>query len=141
MLFCTKSAAPSDSIIAFVDLETTGLDIFADEIVEIGCYISSSNSIFSTVVRPSATVASAGAQVHGIEEDELIHGPTFAEAFQRFVEFLRYSSLSVIESDTDSDGDDEDVVVGLRGMKAEQDVILAAHNGFKVVFCPLSISR
>ena len=54
-LFHTKALVPHNggNLLLFLDFETTGLNICADEIVEIGL-VSDCGVIFSTVVRPLA---------------------------------------------------------------------------------------
>ena len=50
-LFCVKPAVLGDAVIVFLDLETTGLSVLTDHIVEIGC-VDAKGVVFTTVVNP-----------------------------------------------------------------------------------------
>ena len=78
--FCTRAIAVPDAVVVFLDLETSGLGILTDNIVEIGV-VDEYGATFSTVVRPPTLPA--GPTVHGIDESELQQGPTLACAFER----------------------------------------------------------
>ena len=73
-LFCVKLAALGDAMIVYLDLETTGLSVLTDHIVEIGC-VDAKGVVFTTVVNP--LVMSGGPAVYGISDAELMEGPTF----------------------------------------------------------------
>ena len=77
----------TDVVFFFLDFETSGLDIFTDHIVEFGL-LCSSGECFATVCCPP--IMTAGPHVHGIENDELVKGPCFEEAFTRMLEFLEW---------------------------------------------------
>ena len=113
------------AIVAYIDLETNGLNVFGDKIVEIGALVDGGRATFSTVVHPGRD-ALDDASVHGIPHEELLLGPSFAEAFARLGQFLRYASLSVLESDDD---DSEDSQPAAAAMKQDLQVCLVAHNG------------
>ena len=130
VLFCVVPARASESLIAYIDLETTSLDVLSGRIVEVGALIHGSHCMFSTVVHPGRGVCPDDAAVHGIPHDELLSGPCFSVAFGRLDAFLRYASLSVLESDGDSDDDP----VAAAAMKQELDITLVAHNGAKFDF-------
>ena len=127
VLFCIVPVQASESIIAYIDLETNSLDVLSGRIVEVGALIHGSYGKFSTVVHPGSDSCPDAATVHGIPHDELLSGPCFAEAFGRLDAFLRYASLSVPESDGDSDDDP----VSAAAMKQDLDIMLVAHNGAK----------
>ena len=120
--------APTDNLlVTFLDLETTGLSLADDRIVEIGALALLSGAAFSTVVHPVGAQSSATC-VHGIEEAELEQGPLFAEAFERLVHFLDTLSETAMASDGELS---EDELPPLK-VRAEPPVIcLAAHNGFR----------
>ena len=90
-LFCVKPSVLGDAIIVFFDLETTGLSVLTDHIVEIGC-VDAKGVVFTTVVNP--LVLSNGHAVHGISDAELLEGLTFNDVFPRFVYLLVYKSFS-----------------------------------------------
>ena len=130
VLFCVQPAHVDESIIAYIDLETNSLDPLCGNIVEIGALIGSTRGMFSTVVHPGHDETPDDASVHGIPRAELLCGPRFAEAFRRLEHFLQYASLSVLESDDDS----EDGRLPPAAMKQNVEVAVAAHNGLKFDF-------
>ena len=83
VLFCVEPVHVCDSIVVYMDLETSSLDILSGKIVEIGALIEGSHSTFSTVVNPGQDDSIEQPSVHGIPYEELLLGPFFAEAFQR----------------------------------------------------------
>ena len=113
-----------ESIVAYIDLETNSLDV-SGNIVEIGALVDDSRATFSTVVHPGRDAPIEDANIHGIPHQELLSGPTFAEAFARLDAFLRYASLSVLESDGDSEDGRSPAVT----MRQDLQVCLVAHNG------------
>ena len=128
VLFCTAPAhAGQSSIIAYVDLETNSLDVLSGRIVEIGALIHGSRGMFSSVVHPGQDNFPDDSAVYGIPHDELLSGPCFATAFVRLESFLRYSSLSVLDSDVDSDDD----ASAPTAMKQDLDITVVAHNSLK----------
>ena len=66
-LFVTHPAAVDQAIVCFLDLETSGLSVLDDCIVEIGC-LAMSGEAFSTVVHQTAPGEGA---VHGIDAEEI----------------------------------------------------------------------
>ena len=130
VLFRVAPAKVRDSIVVYMDLETSGLDVLSDKIVEIGALIEGSRFMFSTVVNPGQDESIDEPSVHGIETSELLSGPCFAEAFWRFHAFLRHASLSVV----DDEGDSEDDQLFATAMKPDQDIVIVSHNGLKFDF-------
>jgi DNA polymerase III epsilon subunit-like protein len=130
LLFSRTPAESGGSIVVYIDLETNSLDVLSGKIVEIGALVDGSRNMFSTVVHPGHDASLDDASVHGIPHQELLSGPCFAEAFGRLEHFLRYASLSVLESDDDSEDDRLPAV----GMQQNLDVALVAHNGAKFDF-------
>ena len=129
-LFPTKPAHADEPVIAYIDLETNSLDVLTGKIVEIAALIDGSRGMFSTVVHPGHDETPDDAPVHGIPHEELLLGPCFVEAFERLDKFLRYASLSVLESDDDS----EDDRFPAASMKPSLEVAVVAHNGAKFDF-------
>ncbi len=88
--FC---AVPADdlvgpAIVLLLDLETTGVDVATDQIVELAAYHAASErhlggAAFSTVVKASAL--DTAFHVHWIEAGEIAQGPAFGVAWARFV--------------------------------------------------------
>ena len=59
------SGSLKDKIVAYYDLETTGLSIYQDEIISIGAVTQSGNS-FDTYIKPNCDIKWGATQVHGI---------------------------------------------------------------------------
>ena len=130
VLFCRQPLQSCESIVAYIDLETNSLDVLSGKIVEIGVLVDGSRGMFSTVVHPGHDASPNEASIHGIPHEELLSGPCFAEAFARLDHFLRHASLSVLESDDDS----EDGRLPAVTMKQDLEVAVVAHNGAKFDF-------
>ena len=125
--FVVEPSPTDNMLVTLIDLETTGLSLADDRIVEIGALALKSGAAFATVVKPVGAQSSA-ASVHGIDESELEQGPLFTEAFERLVHFLDTLSETAMASDGESS---EDELPPLK-VRAEPPVIcLAAHNGFR----------
>ncbi|MEM0350952.1 MAG: 3'-5' exonuclease [Archaeoglobaceae archaeon] len=86
-----------DTKFASLDLETTGLDPYKDEIIAIGIIpieglkILSSNSFYS-LVKPKRLKLKT-LKIHGISERDLRNAPFFEEISQRVYEMLRDSII------------------------------------------------
>ena len=131
VLFARAPVQACEPLVAYLDLETNSLDVLTGKIVEIGALVHGSRSMFSTVVHPGLGAALGDSSVHGISHEELLSAPSFPEAFVRLDEFLRYASLSVLESDDDVSEDGRSPAVT---MKQDLQVALVAHNGAKFDF-------
>lgn len=118
-------------LLVYIDLETTGLSLATDEIVEIGALAEDSRAAFSTVIRPVKMPADAG--VHGISPAELVGGPTFPDAFDRLVAFLVRLAASAT-SHGDSSSSDESWPEPPRLRSSAPRILLAAHNGIRFDF-------
>ena len=131
-LFCVKPAVFGDAIIVFLDLETTGLSVVTDHIVEIGA-VDANGVVCATVVDPF--MASNGPAVHGISDTELQEGPTFPNAFSRLAYFLESLADNAISADEEDSSIDLPEDPALPHMKAESpDIVVVAHNGIKFDF-------
>jgi DNA polymerase III epsilon subunit-like protein len=139
--FVVKEASVMNSaVLVFLDLETTGVDVARDRIVELAATHSPADSrlagsSYSTVVRvdPQLLQARGGAAaaIHGITDEEIARGPDFLEAWGRFLQWVRrLLDTAVIEMDTDTDDDEPRAP-----QVAETPVLLlAAHNGVRFDF-------
>jgi len=133
--FCTSPLEAdhlqTPPLLVYLDLETTGLNLASDEIVEIGIWVDASRAAFSTVVRPSTLPQDVG--VHGIPPEELAQGPSFREAFQRAVAFLEKTADAAL---SDDDGSSlEEAASELPRLRSRvPQVLLAAHNGLRFDF-------
>ncbi len=129
-LFCSKPATATDALLFYLDLETTGLDIGSDEIVEIGAIADACGAIYSTVVQPRL-LPTPGPTVHGIPDEELREGPRFVEAFARLARFFDAVAESAIE---DGDASEDDGPGPPRLRESMPTILIVAHNGVKFDF-------
>jgi DNA polymerase III epsilon subunit-like protein len=115
-----------DCVVVFMDLETSGLSTVRDRIVEIGAY-SLDGIPFSTVVDPGlkSEDLAASTAVHGIGSQEIMQGPCFATAYERFCDYVENIADMAVVEDGSSD-DDEPRTCHLRDPRPL--VILAGHN-------------
>jgi DNA polymerase III epsilon subunit-like protein len=126
--FFAKPAVARDPLLCFFDLETTGLNLASDSIVEIGLWVPGV-AAFSTVVRPPVLAEEPG--VHGIPNSELLEGPSFSQAFGRMTAFLQ----NVIDTACVEVSDSSQEVEGSSRFKSEvPQVVLVAHNGLRFDF-------
>ena len=127
------------AIIVFLDLETTGVDVARDRVVELAAMRapedsrSSLGGSFCTVVRVDPAIlrerGGAAAAVHGIADEEIAQGPCFPEAWRRFLDWTDFLlNTAVTESEPDTDDDDPH----LPRLPDEPPILLlAAHNGVR----------
>ena len=119
-----------DVVVVYIDLETSGLDVLADEILEVAAAASCPDAFFSTTVRP--TEMPAGPGVHGIGNDELLTSSPFNVVFNDLVGFLRGVSEQALADGGGSSSEDDLVASGkpLPSPKFPPPaVVLVAHNG------------
>jgi hypothetical protein len=79
------------TVVLLLDLETTGVDVANDQIVEFAAYHAPTErhvrgAAFSTVVKPS--VEDSAGHIHGIGPNELSQGLPFGVAWSRFLDFV-----------------------------------------------------
>lgn len=68
--------------LTFVDLETTGLDVVEDRILEIAFVRvepGGTAASFATLINPTTAIPAQATAVHGIGDDDVADAPTFAE--------------------------------------------------------------
>ena len=127
---CTGTPLPDQGRLAvfYLDFESTGLDIFTDQVVEIGVVEARTGASFATTVCPRAQLVEFGQNVHGIAAAEIIHGPMFGVMFQRLCSFLNAVVDNALqESDSESDRDSGNHSAQL--MLPSPQIVLVAHNG------------
>ena len=149
-LFCTVPvSAPDDFVVFFLDLETSGLDVLHDEVLEIAITAHVSSAQFATTVLPHRLPDGLG--VHGIEQDELLSGVPFGRVFDRMVEFLqdvvkdqlfeKYASQEEFNEELVKEFVGSEPLSQCSGRKLSHPIVLlAGHNGLKFDF-PMLVSE
>lgn len=82
--------------IAFIDLETTGVNIGIDRIVEIAIVKllpDGSQKIKRKLINPEMSIPQSSSDVHGITDDMVKDAPTFAQAAQELRQVLEDCDL------------------------------------------------
>ncbi len=83
------------------DLETTGLDIEQDRIVEISCVktdVEGRREVWTRRVNPQRPISPEATRVHGIRDEDVANAPTFemlAEPLRRFLAGCDLSGFNV----------------------------------------------
>lgn len=73
------------------DIETTGLDIFNDRIIEIGAIKVENDTIvdeFSTLINPGVSIPQVVSEINNITDDMLFDAPLPGEVLYKFNQFL-----------------------------------------------------
>ena len=146
-LFCTEPVFDASSfIVFFLDLETSGLDVLHDEVLEIAVTADPSGAQFATTVLPRR-LPDGPPGIHGIEREELLSGVPFACAFKRMVTFMHdiiKASFSIAcaleEGIADEFSDIDSRLESLAQRPQCHFVVIAAHNGLKFDF-PMLVSE
>ncbi len=87
--------------IAFLDLETTGINIVKDRIVEISILKVSVNNQEETktwLVNPTIPIPAASAKIHGITDEKVKDAPTFRELAKTIAKFIEGCDLGGFNS-------------------------------------------
>ncbi len=82
--------------IVFFDLETTGLDVVKDRIVEIALlkvHPDGTEETLHTLVNPGMPIPQTSTAVHGISDADVADKPTFEEVGKRVVAFIENCDL------------------------------------------------
>ena len=88
--------------ICFFDLETTGIDISKDRIVEIAIFkvFPNGNKESKTwLVNPTIPIPAVTTAVHGITDEKVANEPTFAELASTIYNMIKDSDLAGFNSD------------------------------------------
>ena len=83
--------------IVFLDLETTGINVSADRIVEISLLKISPNGMeqwMTTLVNPEMPIPPKVTAIHGISDDDVKNAPTFREIAKNLTVFLEGCDLA-----------------------------------------------
>ena len=141
--FCTKAVQVDDVdgerlLIIILDLETTGIDIAKDRILEIAAVHAHGDArmgcgCFSTTVRVDPDIlqerGSVAFEVHGITDEEIRQGPSFEQAWTRFLTWI--DDVSNTATKYASESDDE---MGSPTLLENPVVVLAGHNSIRFDF-------
>ena len=88
--------------ICFFDLETTGIDITKDRIVEISIlkvYPNGNKESKTWLVNPTIPIPKAASDVHGITDERVAGEPTFKELAKQLHNMIKDSDLAGYNSD------------------------------------------
>lgn len=83
--------------LAFFDLETTGINVGSDRIVEIAIlkiHPGGEKEILSQKINPTIPIPPASSEVHGIYDKDVIDKPTFKEIGNKLSTFLENCDLA-----------------------------------------------
>ena len=77
--------------IAFFDLETTGVNVASDRIVEISILkilVNGSREILTKRINPTISIPKQASEVHGIYDKDVVNEPTFKSIANDIADFL-----------------------------------------------------
>lgn len=77
--------------LAFIDLETTGLNIASDRIVEISIvkvHPNGNKDIVTRRVNPTIPISTESTSIHGISDDDVKNEPTFKQMAKELANFI-----------------------------------------------------
>jgi DNA polymerase-3 subunit epsilon len=83
--------------LAFIDLETTGINVSTDRIVELSVLKISPNGKeewMSTRVNPEMAIPSKSTAIHGIKDEDVAKSPAFREVAKKLASFLEGCDLA-----------------------------------------------
>jgi DNA polymerase-3 subunit epsilon len=83
--------------IAFIDLETTGINVSADRIVEISVLKinpEGREEWMSTRINPEMPIPPKSTAIHGIRDEDVANSPTFKEIAKKLTAFLEGTDLA-----------------------------------------------
>ena len=83
--------------IAFIDLETTGINVSTDRIVELAILKISPNGKeewLTTRINPEMPIPPKTTAIHGIKDEDIVNSPTFREVAKKLVTFLEGCDLA-----------------------------------------------
>ncbi|HMJ47068.1 MAG TPA: 3'-5' exonuclease, partial [Ferruginibacter sp.] len=82
--------------IAFIDLETTGVNLSTDRIVEIAIVKilpDNSRQVKRKLINPEISIPKSSSDIHGITDEMVKDAPTFKQAGNEIKQFLENSDL------------------------------------------------
>ena len=87
--------------LAFFDLETTGINVGSDRIVEISIVrvnIDNSTDILTKRVNPTIPIPQSSSLIHGIYDKDIAEAPTFKQLAPQLAQFLNNCDLAGFNS-------------------------------------------
>ena len=94
--------------LAFFDLETTGVNVVTDRIVEISIYRvmpDGSSDSMTRLVNPTIPIPAEVTAIHGIKDADVANAPTFAQLAPALDAFLKQCDLAGYNSNKKKLGD------------------------------------
>ncbi|MDM1045370.1 3'-5' exonuclease [Myroides sp. 1354] len=88
--------------ICFFDLETTGVDVARDRIVEIAIlkvFPNGNKESKTWLVNPERPIPEASSKIHGITDEQVVNEPTFKELAPLVYQMIKDSDLAGFNSD------------------------------------------
>lgn len=76
----------------FLDVETTGLSITKDRIIQIACIKDDEEK--SILINPGIPILETATEVHGIIDDDVKNSPTFSQVALSLLDFLKGEDLA-----------------------------------------------
>jgi len=83
--------------IVFIDLETTGLNISSDRIIEIGMIKINPNQTeekYTKRINPQIPISKESSEITGIKDEDLKNEPTFKELAKEILDFIGDADLA-----------------------------------------------
>jgi DNA polymerase-3 subunit epsilon len=87
-----------DRDLVFLDVETTGLSVVVDRILQIGmlkiAHLTGAKTELSMLINPGIPISEASMAIHGITPKDVARKPTFAEVAQQLWDFIGDADLA-----------------------------------------------
>ncbi|MDE3211883.1 MAG: 3'-5' exonuclease [Bacteroidota bacterium] len=83
--------------LAFIDLETTGVNLATDRIVEIAIvkvFPDKSKTVKQKLINPQIPIPKSSSDIHGITDEKVKDAPTFKQVANELKQFIEDSDLS-----------------------------------------------
>src|SRR5664279_2361925 len=83
--------------LAFFDLETTGVDVATDRIVELAVLKllpDGTEQTFHTLINPGVPIPASASEIHGIHDEDVRDKPEFRQIADGLVKFLEGCDLA-----------------------------------------------
>lgn len=87
----------SDKPIVFLDLETTGLNVYEDRIVELALIrynLDGTEDVYETLVNPGMNIPEEASKIHGISDDDVVNIAEFDVIGKEVIDFIGDSHLA-----------------------------------------------